>query len=245
MATPSSRQELIDYCLRTLGEPVIEINVDPDQAHDRLDEALQYYQEFHSDSTKKMFVPHLVTEQNINDKYIDLPSNIIFLERVLPIADSSGMNMFDVKYQLHLNDVFQLGNLGNLSYYEMVQQQLSLYDLKIGSGNSDLVRWVRHENRLYLDIDKEEIVEGTYIILSCRVLVEDTNIYNDMFLKRYTTALIKKQWGANLIKFEGMVLPGGVTLNGRQLFDDAVQEIQQLEEEMRLTFELPVDFYVG
>lgn len=249
MATPSSRQELVDYCLRALGAPVIEINVDEDQLEDRVDEALQFYQEYNSDATKKLFLPHEITQGNIDDKYIDLDNAILSVERILPItADNSSVNMFDVKYQLHLNDVYHLGNLGNLAYYEQVQQNLALYDMKLGSGGSELIRFNRHEHRLYLDIDQDDLRLGEYIIVVCHMINDPdavTEVYGDMYLKKYTTALIKRQWGANLIKFEGMQLPGGVTLNGRQLFDDATADIERIEEQMRLTHELPVNFFTG
>lgn len=249
MANPSSRQELIDYCLRQLGEPVIEVNVDPDQIQDRIDEALQFYQEYNSDATKKLFLPHQVTQDNIDNKYIDLDSGIIFVNRILPItSQNSSINMFDVKYQLHLNDVYHLGNLGNLAYYEMVQQNLALYDMKLGSGATELIRFNRHEHRLYLDLDAEDLILDDYIIVEATIVNNPetvTSVYNDMYLKRYATSLLKRQWGMNLIKFEGMQLPGGVTINGRQLFDDATTEIQAIEEEMRLTHELPVNFYMG
>ncbi len=256
MATPASRQDLIDYCFRQLGDPVIEINVDPDQAEERIDEALQFYQEYHSDATKKMFIPHTITAADITNKYILVADSVLFVERILPIAEDAGFNMFDVKYQLHLNDVYQLGSLSNLAYYEMVQQNLSLYDMKIGSGASELIRWARHERKIHLDVDSEDLIEGNVIIVAATVAIEPRTgtgesatgvaaIWNDMFLKRYSTALIKKQWGANLIKFEGMQLPGGVTINGRQIYEDALQDLEKLEEQVRLTHELPVNFFMG
>jgi len=252
MATPASRQDLIDYCFRQLGDPVIEINVDPDQAEERIDEALQFYQEYHSDATKKMFIPHTITADDVTNKFITVADSVIFVERILPIAEDAGFNMFDVKYQMHLNDVYQLGNLGNLAYYEMVQQNLAMYDMKIGSGASELIRWARHENKIYLDVGEEDLKVGGIIIVAATMHIAPydgaagyTSIWNDMFLKRYSTALIKKQWGANLIKFEGMQLPGGVTINGRQIYEDAMQDLEKLEEQVRLTHELPVNFFMG
>jgi hypothetical protein len=252
MATPASRQDLIDYCFRQLGDPVIEINVDPDQAEERIDEALQFYQEYHSDATKKMFIPHTITADDVTNKFITVADSVIFVERILPIAEDAGFNMFDVKYQMHLNDVYQLGNLGNLAYYEMVQQNLAMYDMKIGSGASELIRWARHENKIYLDVGEEDLKVGSIIIVAATMHIApydgaagSTSIWNDMFLKRYSTALIKKQWGANLIKFEGMQLPGGVTINGRQIYEDAMQDLEKLEEQVRLTHELPVNFFMG
>jgi hypothetical protein len=249
MANPSSRQELIDYCLRELGEPVLEVNVDPDQISDRIDEALQFYQEYHSDATKKVYYAHEITQTDVTNKYITISDQILFVERIFPLLDpNSSTSMFDVKYQLHLNDVYQLGNLANLAYYDQVQQNLALYDMKLGSGMSEMIRFARHENRIYLDTDDSELQVGNYIIVSATSIVDPntfTAVYNDMYLKKYATQLIKRQWGANLIKFEGMQLPGGVTLNGRQLFDDAKEEIDRIEEAMRLTHEMPVNFFMG
>ena len=249
MANPSTRQELIDYALRRLGAPVIEINVDDDQIEDRVDDALQFYQEYHSDATMRVYLKHQITADDITNGYITLNDNILNVKRVFPIGDSqSAVNMFSVKYQLSLNDIYDLSYIGDLMYYEMVQQYISLLDMKL-NGSGEHIRWNRHMNQLYLDVDWEaEITEGDYIIVEAMRIVDPStysDVYNDMFLKQYVTALIKQQWGANLIKFEGMQLPGGVTLNGRQMFDDASEEITRIREEMQLNYEMPPDFYVG
>lgn len=249
MANPTTRQELIDYCLRRLGSPVIEINVDDDQLEDRIDDALQFYQEYHTDATVRIYLKHQVTQDDIDNKYITLNDNILYVKRVFPVQDTSGSStLFDVKYQLHLNDIYDLSYIGDLVHYEMVQQYVSLLDLKL-NGQSNFSRFNRHMNQLHIDMNWEDEVEvDDYIIVECMRIVDPstyTDVYNDMFLKQYSTALIKQQWGANLIKFEGMQLPGGVTLNGRQLFDDATTEIQTIREQMQLNYELPVDFYMG
>lgn len=245
----NTRQQLIDYCLRRLGAPVLEINVDDDQVEDRIDDALQFYQEYHSDATMRMYVKHQITEQNITNKYIPVTDNILYIKRILPLSNrSSSINMFDVKYQLHLNDIYDLSYIGDLVHYEMVQQYISLLDMSL-NGLETISRYNRHMNRLYLDIDWDaDVTAGDYIVFECMLIVdptEFTDVYNDMFLKQYATQLIKQQWGANLIKFEGMQLPGGVTLNGRQLYEDASAEIEKIREQMQLNYEMPVDFYVG
>ena len=249
MANVSSRQGLIDYCLRRLGAPVIEINVDDDQIDDRIDDALQLYQEYHHDATIKIYMKHQVTQDDINNKYIPINDNIIYVTRVLPLlSESSTINMFDIQYQMHMNDLYDLSYIGDLVHYEMVQQYMSLLDMKI-NGQGEFIRYNRHMNLLHIDIDWENKVNvGDYIVVECQRIVDPgtySDVYNDMFLKQYATALIKQQWGANLIKFEGMTLPGGITLNGRQLFDDATTEIQTIREQMQLNYETPVDFYVG
>ena len=245
----NSRQQLIDYCLRRLGAPVIEVNIDDDQIEDRIDDALQFYKEYHSDATMRMYVKHQITAADIANKYITVTDNILYIKRILPLSNrSSSINMFDVKYQLHLNDIYDLSYIGDLVHYEMVQQYIAMLDMSL-NGLETVSRFNRHMNRIYLDIDWEaDVLEDDYIVLECMLVVdptEFTDAYNDMFLKQYATQLIKQQWGANLIKFEGMQLPGGVTLNGRQIFEDATAEIEKIREQMQLNYEMPVDFYVG
>jgi len=248
MAAPNSRQTLIDYCLRTLGEPVLEVNIDEDQLSDRIDEALQFYQEYHSDAIYKVYHKHQITAADISNEYISIPDAITTVQRIFPLNDeNSSINMFDARYQIHLNDIFDLRNAGALSNYYQTQQYMSTIDLLL--NGTEQVRFNRHMNRLYIDADwGEDLKENDYVIVDAYRIVDPdthTDVYNDMFLKRYAVALIKKQWGANLIKFEGMQLPGGVTLNGRQLYDDAVTEIAAVEEQMQLKYEMPPDFFMG
>ena len=249
MANPTSRQGLIDYALRRLGAPVIEINVDEDQIEDRIDDALQLYQEYNSDATMRIYLKHELTAQDITNRYISLNDNILYVKRIFPfVGDSSNINMFSVKYQMHMNDLYDLSYIGDLLYYEMVQQYMSLLDMKL-NGQSEFSRFNRHMNELHLDIDWESDVKaGDYVIVECMRIVDPstyTDVYNDMFLKQYATALIKQQWGANLIKFEGMQMPGGVTINARQIFEDANLELEKIREQMQLNYEMPPDFYVG
>ena len=249
MAKPNSRQTLIDYCLRNLGHPVIEINVDDDQLDDRIDEGLQFYQHYHADAIEKVFLKHQVTQTDIDNGYIAIPELVTDVIRVLPIRDSqSTNNMFDIKYQMHMNDMFALGYMGSLLEYSMAQEYLATLDVIIDSDDK-FISFDRHRDQLRIDMDwDDEIKVDQYIVVEAyRIIDPDTftDVYNDYYLKKYCTALIKKQWGANLIKFEGMQMPGGVTFNGRQLFDDAVEELQRLEEEVRLNWEQPVDFYIG
>jgi len=251
MANPTSRDTLIDYCKRKLGDPVIEINVDEDQFEDRLDEALQYYQEYHSDATFRTYISHLVTSDDVTNQYIEVPTDILFVTRLFSVASSfnSSFNFFDIKYQMMLNDISDLQNFaGDLAYYEQMQQYLSLLDAKLNGYPQ--TEFVRKQNRLYVfgDFKDGDIKEGEYIVYEGYRIVDPsshTSIFNDMWLKEYTTALIKQQWGMNLIKFEGMQLPGGVILNGRMFYDDASNEIESLRERIRSEHELPPDFFVG
>lgn len=247
----TSRQGLIDYSLRKLGDPVIEINVDPDQLEDRVDEALQKYQEFHYDATQKTFYKHQITATDISNGYVSLPASILFVTKMFALSSSfqSSRNFFDIKYQMMLNDIADMHNyIGDLAYFEQMQQYLSLLDMKL--NGLPQVTFTRRQNRLYIhgDFADGDLGEGEYIVIEVHQIVDPeayTSIYDDMWLKKYTAALIKRQWGSNLIKFEGMQLPGGVMLNGRQLYDDAIQEIDRLEEDLRSTFEEPIDFFVG
>tara|TARA_B110000259_G_scaffold99406_1_gene114765 strand:+ start:14413 stop:15165 length:753 start_codon:yes stop_codon:yes gene_type:complete len=250
MASPNSRDTLIEYCKRKLGDPVIEINVDEDQLEDRVDEAIQLYQEYHSDATVKTYFKHLVTADDVTNEYIPISSNIIYIARLFPIHTSSASrNFFDVKYQLMLNDMWDLNSVvGGIAYYEQTQQYLSMLDMKL--NGTPQVTFARRQNRLYVhgDFQDKDIKAGDYIVAEVYQTIDPqthTSIYNDMFIKDYTTALIKQQWGANLIKFEGMQLPGGVSLNGRQIYEDATSDVEQLKERLRLEQELPPSFYVG
>lgn len=251
MAAPNSRSTLTDYCLRKLGAPVLEINVDADQLEDRLDEALQVYQEFHSDATIKTYLKHLVTSTDVTNRYIPISSNIIYVSRLLPFSDStsSSSNMFGIKYQMMLNDISDLQNFsGDLAYYTQMQQYLSLLDSTL--HGSPTVQFSRHQDRLNIfgDFEDGDIKAGDYVLAEVYQIIDPsthTSVFNDMWLKDYTTQLIKQQWGANLIKFEGMQLPGGVTLNGRQIYDDAGAELEKLMEKIRLEHELPADFFIG
>ena len=247
MASVTSREQLKDYCLRQLGAPVIEINVDDDQVEDRIDDAFQFYREYHFDAVEKLYLKHEITANNISNQYIEISNAVIGVERVFPFMNkSTGTNIFDIKYQILINDLYTLMST-DLIYYTAVRQELELINqLLVGQKP---IRFNRHMNRLHIDMDwAADVVEGTYIIVECwRILDPDvyTDVYNDMFLKRYATAQIKKQWGNNLKKFAGVQLPGGVTLNGEIIYQEATEEIRQIETEIQSRFELPVDMFVG
>jgi hypothetical protein len=254
MARVTTRAQLIQYCLRLLGEPVTEVNIDDDQIEDRIDDAIQFYQEYHSDAVKRTFLKHQLTQEDIDNEYITLPEAILSVFRVFPIngAGAGGTDMFSVKYQMHLNDTMGLRSGvggGALLDYEMTKQYMSLIDMTL-NGLSQQITFTRHMNRLSIEGNWKEygLREGMYIVLEgYQVLDPDTypDVYNDMMLKKHAAALLKKQWGQNLIKFEGMQLPGGVTLNGRTLLDEAKEEITKIEEEYDLKYAFPPDFFVG
>lgn len=248
MASPASRQQLIDYCLRKLGHPVLEINIDVDQIEDRIDEAFQFYREFHYDAVELVYLKQEITANVKSDQYITLNDAITGVVRVLPFSSktTSGIDMFDVRYQILLNDLYSLQNT-DFIYYSQVQTHLQLIqDMLVGQKP---IRFNRHQNRLFLDLDWENDFDvGEFIIVEAyRILDPSTysDVYNDGFLKKYATALLKQQWGINLKKFEGVQLPGGVTLNGQKIYDEATEELDKLKEEVQNTYQLPVDMFVG
>ena len=241
MAAVTSRDGLIEYCLRRLGEPVIEVNVDPDQLEDRVDEAFEFFQEFHSDATLRTYHTHLVTATDVSNTYIDIPSDIDIVSRLFPISGSinNSADMFSVKYQLFLNDIYGLGSTEILSY-AMTKRYLE--DLDFALNTEKQIRFNQRQDRLYLDIDWGSVSVNDYLILDCYRTIDPSDfsrVYNDSFLKRYLTALIKRQWGQNLIKFQGVKLPGGTELNGRQIYDDGMRDLEIIREQMSNTYELP------
>ena len=245
MAKPTNRATLIEYCLRALGQPVLEINIDQDQIDDRIDEALQKYYDYHYDGQRRVYIPILVHDYDIANGYFVLEDNVISVVRSLPLTSSwSGMNMFNMKYQMYLNDFYALYRADSMQYYVEMQQYLSTLDSLLNGLQT--IQYQRHGNRLYIETKLSEKVQvGQYIMIEAYTQVESEEVYNDFWLKRYATALIQFQWGANLAKFDGMQLPGGVTINARQYIDDAESDIKLLEEELRNTHELPVDFITG
>jgi hypothetical protein len=248
MAKPTSRQELADYCLRALGAPVLEINIDEDQIEDRIDEALQFYQEYHSDAVVRTFLKHQVTQEDYDNNYITLPDELLSVLRVLNLSSGDAADMFSVKYQMFLNDLYGLRKPDSLVNYEMTKQYMNAIEL-ILTGSTQQIIFSRHMNRLSIQDDWKNYVQiGQYIIVEGYQTIdpnEYTNVYNDMLLKKYLTALLKKQWGTNLLKFEGMTLPGGVTINGRAIYEDAIADIEKIETDFDTKYQMPADFYMG
>jgi hypothetical protein len=319
----SSRQGLIDYCLRRLGFPVIEINVDDDQIEDRIDDALQYFQEFHFDGVERVYLQHQVTGAtlkftglsapsftvgellvgatsgascnvvsingtnlsvsnvsgtftasetvtgetsgfsrtlaptafytpgDIENGYVSIPDAVIGVIRVLPVnGPSSGMNntnnMFDIMYQFRMNDMYNLLS-ADMIYFTQMKQYLSMLDMLLVGDRS--FAYNRKTDKLEIHCNWRDVFQpGDFIIVECYRIVDPntyTQVYDDRFLKEYATALIKKQWGINMKKFGGMQLPGGIVMNGQQVYDEAVEELRMIQQDMQLSSELPVDFMVG
>ena len=317
MPAPSTRQEFKDYCLRRLGFPVIQINVDDDQVDDRIDDALQFFHDYHFEGCEKMYMKHKFTQEDIDRRWIYCPDPVLFVIGVLPFDDSnSSVNMFDLRYQLRLHDLYDFTSVSYVSY-EITMQHIRTLNL-LFSGTPQF-RFNRHHNKLFLDIDWErDATVGEYVVIECyrklspesitltgtvsatntantltgtgtkfdqEILDGDvitiagtelqvnhilspteiqlvktptanitdgsivkagmTDVWDDRFLKRYATALIKYQWGSNLSKFAGVQMPGGVTLDGPRIMDEAQKEIDKIEEEMQSYNVLPSDFIMG
>lgn len=246
MGVPSSREQLKDWCLRQLGWPVIEINVDDDQVDDRIDEALQYFQDFHFDGVEKWYLKHQITQENKDNGWIPITENIIGVTRIFPISSSNAtVNMFDLRYQLRLHELYDFTSTSYINY-TLTMQHLRTLEM-LFSGEIP-VRFNRHTDRLYIDVNWEQMNVGEYFIIEGYIIVDPTvytDVYNDRMLKRLATQYIKRQWGANLSKFAGMQLPGGISLNGPQIFAEADQEAKLIEQEIRNTYEAPPAFIMG
>jgi hypothetical protein len=274
MAQPSTRQELIDYCKRKLGAPVLEINVADEQIEDLVDDAIQFFQERHFDGVYPTFFKYKLTQNDVdrgratltnpvglaststttsivgtattftyyeNSNYLQIPPSVMGVNKIFHYDGSNTItnNMFSVKYQLFLNDIYYWGTTELLTY-AMVKTYLE--DLNFLLTTQKQIRFNKRQDRLYLDIDWGAVSAGDFIVIDCYASLNPNDfsrVWNDSFLKPYLTALIKRQWGQNLIKFSGVKLPGGVELNGRQIYDDAQREIDVLMEKMSNTYELP------
>ena len=247
MAAPTSKSEFKEYCLRKLGKPVIEINVDDDQVDDRIDEALRYYYDYHFDGSDKIYYKHAVTETDVANKYITLPENIIGAVSVFSIGDPSvrADDLFNIRYQIALNDLYTLTNVSVVPYYMVMEHLALLTEMLVGKVP---IRYTRHKNRLYVDTDWGNIAVGSFLLVEAYEIVDPlvyNDAWNDRWLQNYATALIKRQWGSNLTKFTGMNLPGGVQFNGEKIYNDAVDEITKMEQEMISGYSLPVLDMIG
>lgn len=246
MATPTDKASFKEYCLRTLGKPVIEINVDDDQVDDRVDEALKYYWDYHFDGSEKIFYKYQVTAQTKADRYIPMPENVIGAINIFPIGQSLNTNnLFNIRYQIALNDLYTLTSVSMVPYYMALTHIQFLEQLLVGQQP---LRYNRHMNRLYIDMDWNIVNEGDYLVAEAYQIVDPEvyqDVWKDRWLLRYATCLIKQQWGNNLKKFGGMQMPGGITFNGQQIYDEATLERRELEQEMITSYSLPVTDMIG
>lgn len=257
MSTITTRTAFKEYCLRRLGFPVIEINVDDDQVEDRIDDALQYWQDYHFDGMQKVYYIHKVTQQDIDNKYLDMSNitdssnnatTILGVTRIFPIQDSqSSINMFDLRYQLRLNELYDFTSASYINYTLTMQHLRSLELMFTGEVP---IRFQRHMQRLYIDWawGSSQAPVGTTAVLECYTTLNPDfygQVWNDRWLKQYATALIKRSWGNNLKKFAEIQLPGGVKLNGDKIYNEAQDEIKALEEDMEKNYGGVLDFYLN
>ena len=247
MATPTTKATFKEYCLRKLGKPVIEINVDDDQVDDRVDEAIRYWYDYHFDGSERVYYKHAITETDVANKYITLPENIIGAVSIFSMGDPSirSDDLFNIRYQIALNDIYTLTNVSLVPYYMVMEHLALMTELLVGKQP---IRYSRHKDRLHIDMDWNTVAIGEFLLVEAYEVVDPetwTDAYNDRWLQNYATTLIKEQWGSNLIKFTGMTLPGGVQFNGEKIYDDAVAERRKLEEEMISGYSLPVLDMIG
>ena len=281
MAKPSTRQGLIDYCLRKLGAPVLEINVADDQIDDLVDDAIQLFNERHFDGVERMYLKYKLTQEDLDrgqakntdgvgivttsatstsisgygtttnnwyetSNFLQVPDSVVGIEKIFKF-DSSTISggMFSIKYQLFLNDLYYFNSI-NLLQYSMTKSYLEDIDHLLTTDKQ--IRFNKRQDRLYMDIDWGAESVGNWLVLDCYRALDPTSftqVYNDPFLKLYLTSLIKRQWGQNLIKFKGVKLPGGIEMNGREIYDDAEKEIESLRSRMTSEYELPPYDFVG
>jgi hypothetical protein len=268
----TSRETLKQYALRALGKPVIEINVEDDQVEDRIDEALQYFAQYHYDGVERMYLKYQITSDDITrarsdetistvtdtadstvtasfkegKNYIPMPSNVMSVIQVFPFTDKAALNLFDVRYQLRLNDLYDFSST-SIIHYDMTLRHLDLLDhILVGERP---IRYQMHKNRLYIDMDwQNDIDAGDFLIIECYRKLDGstfTDVFDDIFLKKYLIQLVKRQWGQNLSKFQGVAMLGGVQMNGEQIYSQAIEEITKLEEQIQLSYELPPNYMVG
>ena len=247
MAVPTTRATFKERCLRNLGKPVIEINVDDDQLEDRIDEALAYYQDYHFDGVEKTFLKHAVTQTDIDNRYITVTnSNIIGIIDMFDIGDATSTNnLFNIRYQIALNDLYDLSRYDLVPFYQNFQNIRMIEEILVGRQP---LRYNRHVNKLHIDMDWEKLNVGDFVVAHVYQKVDPdtyTDVWADRWLIRYTTCLFKESWGQNLSKFTGMQLPGGVQFNGSEIFSQAQQEKTQLEQEMVSAYSLPVHDMTG
>ena len=268
MAVPNTKDTLKEYCLRSLGKPVIDINVDDDQVDDRIDEAVQYFCQYHTDGVERMYLKYQVTADDVTrmttdssesvtsnsvttawkqgNNFLIVPSTVISVVNVFPLSDRANLNMFDVRYQLRLNDLYDFSST-SIVHYEMTMKHLDFLE-HVLVGEKPM-RFNHLSNRLYIDQDwSNDITAGEFLVIEVYRRLDPatfTDMFDDIYLKRYTTALIKRQWGQNLSKFNGTAMLGGVTLNGPELFSTAIAEQQKLEEEIRSNYEEPAHMQQG
>ena len=273
---PTNRGQLINYGLRQLGAPILQINVDDDQLHDLVDDTVQIYQERHYDGIERMYLKYKVTQEDLDrgrgkgtdgvgivttsgistnsattvssdfyetSNFLAVPDTILGVNKIFKFDTSSiSGGMFSIKYQLFLNDLYYFNSV-ELLQYAMTKTYLEDIDFLLTTDKQ--IRFNMRQDKLYMDIDWGAQSLDTFFVIDCFRAIDTEQIYNDPFVKRYFTALLKKQWGQNLIKFRGTKLPGGIELNGREIYDEGVRELDALRSRMTQDYEMPPLDFIG
>jgi hypothetical protein len=247
MAKITSREQFKEYILRRLGSPVIDINVDDEQIEDRIDDALLKYRDYHFDGMQHVYYPHRLTQTDIDNQYITLPEDFVGVTRIFDINDSYGaMNLFNIRYQLHLNELFNISSVSVTPYVVAMRHIEFLEEVFVGKKP---IRYNRNTDRLYIDMNwKDDTVANQYVMIDGYREVnpeENPDVWDEPWLRQYATQLVKRQWGEHLKLYEGMNLPGGITFNGQKIWDEAQEEIQKLEDTVINDYSLPVTDMIG
>ena len=246
MSIPTTRDQFKEFCLRALGKPVIEINVDDDQIDDRVDVALKYYMDYHFDGADKTYYKYQLTSDDITNQYITMPDNIMGVVNIFSIGTSLGSgDMFNIRYQIALNDLYTMTSVSMVPYYMAMSHIQLLEQLLVGQKP---IRYNRNINKLYIDMDWSLVSPGEYVIVEAYQVIDPdvyTRAWSEYWLQRYATCLIKQQWGTNIKKYDGMTLPGGIKFNGEKIYNDATAEREKMEKEMTSSFSLPLTDMIG
>ena len=234
MATTLTREDHKQWCLRALGAPVLRINVDDLQLEDRIDEAIEFYRLYHFDGIVKTYLKYQVTDQDKTNGFIPVNPLVYGVSKIFNFNSTYSNNgLFSANFQLRIQDIFNLSSVSVAQYSMAMQHIQMLDDVLVGHK---LFRFNRQQSKIYLDQDWSTIQTGDYLLADVYLAIDpnvDTLVWNDVWLKHYTTALFKRQWAANIKKFGNIQLPGGVILDGPSMYLEAVTEITNLENEMK------------
>ena len=258
MSAPKTREEFKRYCLRKLGAPVVQINVADEQLEDDIDDALQYFRDYHYDAQERIFMSHEITQEDLNNEYLVIPEQIQGIVRVYPIQSNKINDIFwNLSYRLRINswDLYRThvgagmdDSTGPMSSYTQTMQYLDLAEFMFTPETP--IRYARHTNKLYIDcgIWTEHLNVGDHVIADAYSDIDpvtNPSIWNDRFLKLYTTELFRRTWGNNLSKYNNVQLPGGISLNGEQIVSLANENIKEIQEKMLMDFSGPPEIFIG
>jgi hypothetical protein len=248
MAIVTNIDSLKDYILRELGSPLVNVDVTDDQLEDRIDEAIAFFHEYYFDGLEKVYLKHQITAQNITDQFIELPDHVWSVNRIFPYptsSASSSVNIFDLQYQLRMNDLRDLTST-SLIYYEQVMSHVALIDNLLNTQKQ--FRFNKLNGKLFIDQKwGTALIEGNWLIFDVYTALDPTDspkLWNERLFKQYAVALVKKQWGANLSKYVNIALPGGVTIDGQRIYDEGKSEVEDIEDKVMNQL-APLEFQMG